>query len=56
MDLANSRQHFDTAIAEADIPTDPLGFLRLIWRLRRGVGPGLERLGAVVTRLLSDLD
>lgn len=56
MDLANSRQHFDTAIAEADIPTGPVAFLRLIWRLRKGVGPELERLGAVVIRLRSDLD
>lgn len=56
IDLTNSRQHFDTAIAEADIPTGPVGFLRFIWRLRRGVGPELERLGVVVSRLRSGLD
>jgi len=56
MDLANASQHFDSAVAEADIPTGPIGFLRLIWRLRNGVGPELERLGAVVTRLRSELD
>ncbi len=55
-DLATSREHFQTAIEEADIPTGPTGFLRLIWRLRKGVGPEVERLGAVVTRLKSELD
>ena len=55
-DLSNARQGFDTAIVEADIPTDPLGFLRMIWRLRKGVGPEIERLGAVVTRLRGRLD
>ena len=55
-DLSNARQHFDTAIAEADIPTDPVGFLRLVWRLRKGVGPEIERLGTVVTRLKGELD
>lgn len=55
-DLSDARQHFDAAIAEADIPTDPLGFLRMVWRLRKGVGPEIERLGAVVTRLRGRLD
>lgn len=54
--LAGSRQVFDTALAEADIPTGPVGFMRLIWRLRRGVGPEVARLGAVASRLKSDLD
>ncbi|MDX2343719.1 MAG: hypothetical protein QNL12_08330 [Acidimicrobiia bacterium] len=56
VDLAGSRQQFDSAIAEADLPMGPVGFLRLIWRLRKGVGPEVERLGAVVTRLKSELD
>ena len=56
VDLANARQHFDTAIAEADLPTGPVGFLKLVWRLRKGIGPEVERLGAVVTRLKSELD
>ena len=56
VDLANSRQHFAAAIEEADIPTGPAGFFRLIWRLRKGVGPEIERLGEVVTRLESQLD
>lgn len=56
VDLGGARQQFDTAIAEADLPTGPVAFLRLIWRLRKGVGPEVERLGAVVTRLRSDLD
>lgn len=56
VDLANARQHFDTAIAEADLPTGPVGFLRMIWRMRKGVGPEIDRLGAVVTRLKGELD
>lgn len=56
VDLANARQGFDAAIAEADLPTGPVAFLRLMWRLRKGVGPEVERLGAVVTRLRTDLD
>jgi hypothetical protein len=30
--------------------------LRLMWRLRQGVGPEIERLGAVVARLQGQLD
>lgn len=56
VDLANSRQHFDAAISEADLPTGPIGFLRLIWRLRKGAGPEIERLGDVVTKLKAQLD
>ncbi len=56
VDLANSREHFQAAIDEADIPTSPAGFLRMIWRLRKGIGPEVERLGEVVTRLKSQLD
>lgn len=55
VDLANARQTFGTAIAEADVPTGPIGLLRLVWRLRKGVGPEIERLGEVVTRLRSEL-
>lgn len=55
-DLSHVRERFATAIAEADIPTGPLGLLRLVWRLRNGVGPEIERLGLVVTRLESELD
>ena len=55
MDLTNARQHFGHAIEEADIPTGPAGFMRLIWRLRKGVGPEIERLGAVVTQLRGEL-
>jgi len=54
-DLTNARQYFDSAIAEADLPTGPAGFLRLIWRLRKGVGPEVERLGDVVTKLKGQL-
>ena len=56
VDLADAWQHFDTAIAEADLPTGPVGFLRMIWRMRKGVGPEIDRLGAVVTRLKGELD
>lgn len=55
VDLANARQTFDMAIAEADVPTGPIGLLRLVWRLRKGVGPEVERLGEVVTRLRGEL-
>ena len=47
-DVGDVRQQFSTAIDEADLPTGPAGFMRLIWRLRKGVGPEVERLAAVV--------
>ena len=50
-ELAGAREHFDAALTEADLPTGPVAFLRLIWRLRKGVGPEVERLGEVVGRL-----
>lgn len=55
-DLGGAREYFAAAIEEADVPTGPVGFLRLIWRLRRGVGPELERLGVVVSKLKGQLD
>ena len=30
-ELAGARGHFDAAIAEADLPAGPAGFLRLVW-------------------------
>ena len=54
-ELSGVRGHFDAALAEADLPTGPAGFLRLIWRLRKGVGPEVERLGEVVARLQQEL-
>ncbi len=56
VDLADSRQYFNAAIAEADLPTGPIGLLRLIWRLRKGVGPEVKRLGEVISRLKSELE
>ena len=50
-DIDDVRANFDTAIAEADIPTGPASFLRMIWRLRKGVGPEIDRLAGVVNRL-----
>ena len=55
-DLGNAREAFASALAEAELPTGPIGFLSLIWRLRKGVGPEVERLGAVVAKLRSQLD
>jgi len=54
VDIASARTQFDVAVAEADIPTGPVGFLRLMWRLRRGVGPEVDRLIAVVNQLRSE--
>ena len=54
-DLADARLHFEAAVEEAEIPTGPVGFLKLIWRLRKGIGPEVERLGAVVSRLKDNL-
>lgn len=55
-DLGNAGAAFSNALAEAELPTGPVGFLNLIWRLRKGVGPEIERLGAVVAKLKSQLD
>ena len=54
--IGDARAQFETAVAEADIPTGPASFMRLVWRLRKGVGPEVERLTGVVNRLRSDLD
>ncbi len=56
VDMAQTRTSFESAIAEADIPTGPASFLRLVWRLRKGAGPEIERLATVVNRLRADLD
>ena len=56
VDMAGARERFETAVAEADIPTGPTSLLRLVWRLRRGVGPEIDRLTAVVQKLRTDLD
>ena len=54
-DLSSIRHKIDGAIAEANLPTGPVGFLKMIWRLRKGVGPEIERLGSVIARFKSDL-
>jgi hypothetical protein len=54
-DISNARANFETAVAEADIPTGPTSLLRLVWRLRKGIGPEVERLAAVVNRMRADL-
>ncbi len=55
LDLAETRARFESALAEADLPDGPVSFLRLVWRLRKGIGPEVERLAGVVQRLQSDL-
>lgn len=55
IDIATSRQSFDSAVVAADLPTGPVALLRLVWRLRKGVGPEITRLAAVIDRLRSDL-
>jgi hypothetical protein len=54
-DIGDVRANFQTAIAEADVPTGPASFLRMVWRLRKGVGPEIERLTTVVNRLREGL-
>ena len=56
VDIAPARTQFDVAVAEADLPTGPVRFLRLMWRLRKGFGPEVDRLIAVVSRLRSELE
>ena len=56
VDIGNARTQFETAVAEADIPTGPASFMRLVWRLRKGVGPEVERLTGVVNQLRSGID
>lgn len=55
-ELAEIGEHLDVAVAEADLPTGPMAFIRLVWRLRKGIGPEVERLGEVVARLEERLD
>lgn len=56
VEMSQVRANFDAAVAEADLPTGPVSLLRLVWRLRKGVGPEVDRLLGVVSRLRDDLD
>ena len=53
VEIGDARVQFESAVAEADLPTGPASFLRLVWRLRKGVGPEVERLAGVVEQLRS---
>lgn len=52
--VEGARERFSAAVDEADLPTGPVAFLRMVWRLRNGVGPEVERLEAVVDRLRTE--
>ena len=55
-DLAQHRSAISAAIDDADLPTGPIAVLGLLWRLRKGVGPEVDRVRAIVSRLKTQLD
>ena len=56
MDITSARSRFDVALAEADLPTGPVPFLRMLWRLRKGVASEFDRLVEIVKHLSTGLD
>ena len=53
--LAEKREVIDHAMERADLPTGPIGIVRFLVRLRRGVGSEVRRLDTVLDELRDDL-
>lgn len=53
--LAEKREVIDRAMGRADLPTGPISIVRFLVRLRKGVGPEVARLDAVLDDLRADL-
>lgn len=49
------RAAIDRAIEQAELPTGPVSALKTAWRLRKGVGPEVDRLHGIVDRLTTEL-
>jgi hypothetical protein len=49
------RAAIDRAIDQAELPTGPWTALKAAWRLRKGVGPEVDRLHGIVDRLTNEL-
>ncbi len=54
-DLRHHRAAISRAIETAELPTGPWTAFKMAWRLRRGVGPEVDRLHDIVSRLSTEL-
>ncbi len=54
--LAGRQEEIQVAIDEMDLPTSPIAIVRFLGRIRKGPGPELDRIEAVVGRLTSKLE
>ncbi len=55
-DLSGAGDAVDQAVDELDLPTGPVSALRLLWRLRRGVGEEVDRVRDIGEELIARLD
>ncbi len=54
-DLRHHRTSIDRALERAELPTGPWTAFKMAWRLRKGVGPEVDRLHDIVSRLSTEL-
>ena len=55
-DLSDAGDAVDRAVEELDLPTGPVSALRLLWRLRKGVGEEVDRVTEIGQELIDRLD
>lgn len=55
-DLSDAGDAVDRAVEELDLPTGPVSALRLLWRLRKGVGEEVDRVTEIGQELIERLD
>jgi len=53
--IAEKRAVIDHATERADLPTGPISIVRFLYRLRKGVGPELQRLDTILDDLRDEL-
>lgn len=53
--IAEKRDEIDRAMERADLPMGPISVIRLLYRLRKGVGPEVERLDTIMDDLRDEL-
>lgn len=53
--IAEKREEIAIATQKADLPTGPIGVIRFLYRLRKGVGPEITRLDKIMDDLRDEL-
>ena len=53
--IAEKRDEIDSAMEKADLPTGPITVIRFLYRLRKGVGPEVQRLDTIMHDLRDEL-